>query len=93
MVMDQLEGRGDETRTILLDTLIAGFIQNGDPVYNVVQWNATYMTLIAAELIPLLPENVRAAGADWFAHYAGNYVADVAQAASAAAERRGESAG
>jgi hypothetical protein len=92
MLVEQLEGGGTDTREILLETLIGGFIQSGDPVAKVVQWNATYMTLLTAELIPLLPENVRAQGANWFAHYAGLYVADVAQAAITAQERRREAA-
>jgi hypothetical protein len=88
MLLEQLEGRGDDTRALIVETLITGFIQSGDPIYKVVQWNATYMTLLAAELIPLLPEDVRAEGASWFAHFSGIYIADVVQAAVTADEQR-----
>jgi hypothetical protein len=91
MLLEELRGEQTETRSYLLEVLMPGFVAQGDPVYNIVQWNTTFMTLLAGELTPHMPEALRSPAAYWFAHYTGVYVADVARVANEAASQKRQS--
>jgi hypothetical protein len=85
MLLEELRGEQTETRAYLLEVLMPGFVAQGDPVSNIVQWNTTFMTLLACEVAAHAPEGLRAQVASWYAHYTGLYVADVARVAYEAA--------
>lgn len=86
MLLEELRGEQTETRAYVLEVLMPGFVAQGDPVSNIVQWNTTFMTLVACEVAAYAPEGLRAQVADWYAHYTGLYIADVARVANEAAE-------
>jgi hypothetical protein len=87
VMLEGLAGEGGEARPIFFETLITSLRAAGSPSYDLVQWNGTFVTLLAAELVPLLPAEVRAEGASWFASFAGTYLGDLMQTALSVADR------
>jgi hypothetical protein len=89
---ESLKGTSDEVRTAYLETLTPAFIAQGDSVCNAVYWNAGFMSALTAALLPAVPAEATADAADWLAHWAGRFVADVARVANeTAAGMRGAS--
>src|SRR5687768_12316529 len=58
VMLEGLAGEGGEARPIFFETLITSLRAAGSPSYDLVQWNGTFVTLLAAELVPLLPAEV-----------------------------------
>ena len=84
-LLESLRGAGDEVRTEYLETLTPAFIAKGDSVFNSIYWNAGFMAALTAAILPAVPAESSADAADWLAHWAGRFVADVARVANEAA--------
>lgn len=89
---EALSGDSEEIRSAYLETLTPAFIVRGDSVFNAVYWNAGFMSALTAVLLPELPDDVAPDAADWLAHWAGRFVADVARVAQQAADEMQEKA-
>ncbi len=84
-IKEALRGEGDTVRANYLETLTPAFINQGDSVFNSIYWNAGFMSALTATVVPLLPPDVAGEAADWLAHWAGRFVADVSRVANEAA--------
>ena len=84
---EAVQQRGTEVRTLYFETLLPGLVAQGFTLSAIIEWNATYMSILSCEaLLALAPEH-RGAATLWLARFTGRYLGDIVGVLTPAAAR------